>query len=148
MSIGHLFDRQPGLQLDFLPALDLDALLETVVAFANSEGGKIVVGADARGRVAAGGLQVEEAEGILETTLYRIRPPVRVEVETEELPQGTVLVFSVPRSDQLHSLEDGRVLARRGSENQVQVGADLALLVSGRGGGGLRARVGSRRRVR
>ncbi len=131
MSISHLLGRQSGLQLEFLPRLELEPLLETIVAFANSEGGQIVVGADASGRL-VGGVQAEHADDVLRAALTGVRPPLRVEVEPYELPQGTVLVFQAPRTGDLHSLSDGRVLARRGASNEVLTGDDLALLAAGR----------------
>ncbi|MCO6450515.1 MAG: putative DNA binding domain-containing protein [Caldilineales bacterium] len=134
MAITQLLQRQPGLQLDFQGVLDPNPILETIVSFANSEGGQIVVGANASGRV-TGGIVVEDIENLLQMSLYRIRPPLRVEVETFELPQGTVLVLNVPRSNELHSLIDGRVLARRGNQNVLQTGTDLTSLVSSRAGG-------------
>lgn len=134
MTLSQFFGRQPGLQLEFLPGLDLEPLLQTIVAFANSEGGQIVVGADASGRL-TGGLQVEDANDVLRAAMMQILPPLRVEVEPYELPQGTVLVFTAPRTGDLHSLVDGRVLARRGSSNQLLAGDDLALLAASRSSG-------------
>lgn len=131
MSLSQLLDRQPGLRLDFQPGGEADAILETIVAFANAEGGQIVVGANAAGHV-SGDLQAEDAEDILQMALYNVRPPLRLEAETHELAGGTVLVLQVPRSNELHSLADGRVLARRGSENQVQTGVELTLLAAAR----------------
>ncbi len=134
MTLSQFFGRQPGLQLEFLPGLDLEPLLQTIVAFANSEGGQIVVGADASGRL-TGGLQVEDANDVMRAAMMQILPPLRVEVEPYELPQGTVLVFTAPRTGDLHSLVDGRVLARRGSSNQLLAGDDLALLAASRSSG-------------
>lgn len=134
MTVSQLFNRQPGLRLAFSPELDTDTILETITAFANSEGGQIVVGADRQGR-AHGGLQIEDADDILNLALREVRPPIRVDIKSYELPQGTILVFDVPRSTELHTLADGRVLARRGSENQVLTGPDLTLLAAGRATG-------------
>ncbi len=134
MSLSHLFQRQPGLRLAFVPHLHPQTILETIVAFANSEGGQVVVGADANGR-AYGGLQIEDADDIINMALREARPPIRVDIKSYEMPQGTILVFDVPRSSELHTLQDGRVLARRGSENQVLTGADLTLVAAGRATG-------------
>lgn len=131
MSISQLFDRQPGPRLEFHPQLDPDLILDTIVAFANSEGGQIVVGADEHGRVTRG-MQVEDADGLVQTALTEVRPPILVEVETHEKLQGTVLVIKTPRSSELHTLADGRVLVRRGVENVLLTGKELALTASGR----------------
>lgn len=134
MTLSQLFKRQPGLRLAFLPELDARAILETIVAFANSEGGQIVVGADASGR-AHGGLQIEDADDIVNLALREARPPIRIDIKSYELPQGTILVFDVPRSSELHTLADGRVLARRGSENQLLTGPALTMVAAGRATG-------------
>jgi len=134
MTLSYLLTRKPGLQLAFFPSLDPDGVLETIVAFANTEGGDIVVGADAGGRVYRG-MQAEDAEDIVGMAIAQVRPPVQVEAETYELPQGAVLVFHVPRSIELHSLPDGRVLARRGAENRVLTGQELTLAAVGRATG-------------
>lgn len=131
MPLSHLLDRQPGLQLDFQPLADPDAILETIVAFANAEGGQIVVGVDAAGQV-SGGLQAEDADDLLQKALFDMRPPLRIEANAHELPEGMVLVLTVPRSPDLHTLGDGRVLARRGSENEVQTGPELTMLATAR----------------
>ena len=134
MSLSYLFTRKPGLQLAFYPQLDPDAVLETIVAFANTEGGDLVVGADENGHVWAG-MQAEDAEDIVNMAITQVRPPVQVEAETYELPRGTVLVFHTPRSPELHSLPDGRVLVRRGAENRALTGQDLTLAAVGRATG-------------
>ncbi|NOZ51346.1 MAG: hypothetical protein GXP37_15080 [Chloroflexi bacterium] len=134
MTLSQLFKRQPGLRLAFLPELDARAILETIVAFANSEGGQIVVGADASGR-AHGGLQIEDADDVVNLALREARPPIRINIKSYELPQGTILVFDVPRSSELHTLADGRVLARRGSENQLLTGPALTMVAAGRATG-------------
>ena len=134
MSLSYLFTRKPGLQLAFFSDLDPDQVLETIVAFANTEGGDIVVGADAQGRVTRG-LQAEDAEDIATLAVTQVRPPLQVEAETYELPQGLVLVFHVPRSPELHTLPDGRVLSRRGTENRTLTGQELTLAAVGRATG-------------
>jgi len=134
MTLSYLFERKPGLQLAFFPAFDPDSMLATIVAFANTEGGDLVVGADENGHVRAG-MQVEDAEDIVSMAITQVRPPIQVEVETYELPRGTVLVFHTARSSELHSLPDGRVLARRGSKNRMLTGQDLTMAAVGRATG-------------
>ena len=133
MSISQLFERPAGLQLEFFGELNADAILETMVAFANSEGGQIVVGA-VRGR-ASGAVQAEDADDVIGRALREVQPPLLVEAKPYELAQGTVLVFTVPRSTEMHSLSDGRVFARRGSANQLLTGQELSMAASGRTGG-------------
>ncbi len=131
MSISQLFDRQPGPRLEFHPELNPDLILDTIVAFANTEGGQIVVGADELGRVTRG-MQVEDADGLVRMALMDVRPPILIEVDTHEKLQGTVLVIKTPRSGELHTLVDGRVLVRRSTENVLLTGKELTLAATGR----------------
>ncbi len=134
MMLQPLLEKPRGSQLEFLARVSPEPLLETIVAFANSEGGQIVLGVDEHGQV-HGGVSAEQVEALLHQIEGQVRPPVRVEMSTYELPPGTVVVLRVPRTGELHSLSDGRVLARRGSHNELQIGSRLALLAAGRATG-------------
>ncbi|NUQ38976.1 MAG: putative DNA binding domain-containing protein [Caldilineales bacterium] len=131
MPLSHLLSRRPGLSLDFQAELDADAILETVVAFANSEGGQLVVGMDAQGHI-RGGVQAEDADDLLRMALTAVHPPLRLEAETLTLPQGVVLVLQTPRSADLHTLADGRAPARRGAGNSILTGSELAIMAAAR----------------
>lgn len=131
MPLSHLLNRQPGLRLDFQAAVDAAAILETLVAFANNEGGQIVVGMDAQGRI-GGGVQAEDADDLLQMALTAVHPPLPVEAEMVTLPQGMALILQTPRSSELHSLADGRTPARRGAANVFLTGPELALIAAAR----------------
>ena len=75
---------------------------------------------------------MEDAEGLVRMALVDVRPPILVEVDTHEKLQGTVLVIKTPRSSELHTFVDGRVLVRRGSENMLLTGKELTLAASAR----------------
>jgi ATP-dependent DNA helicase RecG len=121
--------RGPGALLEYLPGADADALAETLVAFANADGGTILVGVDAEGR-ATGQAYAEEVEGALRAAERRVRPPVQTGWEQMEAEGGSVVAISVPRSPAMHALADGRVLIRVGAENRPLSGEEIQQLAS------------------
>lgn len=114
--LSNLLARGPNQTTAFLPDPNVETLAETLVAFANADGGSILVGITAEGAV-VGDVLGEDIEGLLAQALGLCRPPVATEWGQAELPQGTVVHINVARSPELHSLADGRVLTRHGTEN-------------------------------
>ncbi len=134
LSLSNWAERQPGQTLEFMPDLDVDELAEVLVAFANSDGGTIVVGADSAGRIQSG-LAVEDVQDVLRLALGQGRPVVRTEWQQSETDGGTVVVIHVPRSSELHSLEDGRVLVRSGLQNRPLGGSQILHLAATKSSG-------------
>src|SRR5258707_6659039 len=86
-----------------------DSLAEHIAAFANSDGGTVIVGADEKGHITQG-LYQDEIEGTLRAASRKCRPIIPVAWEQMEAPSGAVFAITVARSPELHSLDDGRVL--------------------------------------
>ena len=105
-----------GQQVAYLPHFDPEAIAEHLAAFANADGGTLVLGMGADGKL--GDIRVEEdAADALQSALRLCRPPVRTDWSHQEMAGGTVVVLNVARGMELHSLWDGRVMVRRGREN-------------------------------
>ena len=64
MSLATILRRGVGLQLEVMTEPSAGALAETLVAFANGDGGTVLLGALPDGQV-TGDLQVEDAESLL-----------------------------------------------------------------------------------
>ena len=106
--------------------LSADGLAETLVAFANGDGGTVLLGATPTGRSPAS-LQIEDAESLLRAALAQCRPLVRTEWEPFEDRAGCGGRIHVPRSTELHSLADGRVLVRSHEGNELLDGGKISI---------------------
>lgn len=104
-----------------------------MVAFANGDGGTILLGLDAEGRP-ADKILPEELEAAVRQAASLTVPPVRAMLE----PAGegaTLLAVRVPRSVDMHSLHDGRVLVRAGTENRLLRGDAIRQLAASKAAG-------------
>ena len=134
MLTTALIKRGPGLLLEFMPEADADALAECLVAFANTDGGNILIGLDLDGQY-AGPLYAEEVEGALHAAERQCRPPIPVGWDEVELDTGKVIAIRVARSAELHAMADGRVLVRRGAENRPLGGEEIRHLAATKSAG-------------
>ena len=149
-----------GPRLAFVQAADADLIAENMVAFANTEGGTIIVGLQADGtpsNTPANGFEIEKALRHADD-LYN--PPVVIEKwgeialrsaepPADSLPdrggnggaghafsaRASAYAIQVPRSTELHALADGRVLIRSGSVNRPLGGQEIQRLASAKNTG-------------
>jgi len=123
-----------GQLVALLPEADVDELAETLVAFANSDGGTIYIGV-AEGGIPTGHDFPEELSTVVEQSELRCRPPVLANWTQTEVAGKFVFVGHVTRSHELHSLDDGRVLVRAGVENRSLSGQEIVRVTSSRSTG-------------
>jgi len=123
-----------GQLVALLPEADADELAETLIAFANSDGGTIYIGV-AEGGVPTGYDFPEEINAVVEQSELRCRPPVLASWTQTEVAGRFVFVGHVTRSHELHSLDDGRVLVRAGVENRPLSGQQILQVASSRSTG-------------
>ncbi len=112
----------PGQLVEFLAEPIVDRLAETLVAFANGDGGTLIVGVDGHGKP-IGRLYPEDVEIALRTAETHCRPLIHTGWEQIDLMGTAVIAVRVARSSELHSLADGRVLIRIGAGN-MPLGGD------------------------
>jgi ATP-dependent DNA helicase RecG len=136
--ISNLLTRGPSQTTAFLPDPDPRTLAETLIAFANADGGIVLVGITAEGEI-TGDVLGEDVEGVLSRALGLCRPPVATEWGQEILPRGTIVQIGVARSPELHSLADGRVLIRHGAENRPLGGDAIRQLAATKSSGDFEA---------
>ncbi|MCB0133233.1 MAG: putative DNA binding domain-containing protein [Caldilineaceae bacterium] len=129
-----LLRQGPGPQLAFLREADPEAIAEILVAFANSEGGTVVLGIGADGEF--GDIYVEDdVESALQGALRLCNPPVKTEWQHEQVRGHTIVLLQTVRSHHVHTLVDGRVPLRRGSQTVPASGEDIAVLMASRPAG-------------
>jgi ATP-dependent DNA helicase RecG len=125
--LSRLLERGPGQSVGFVPSPNVEGLAQALVAFANGDGGTVLVGIDQDGR-ASSDVAPDDLEESLLAAQARCRPPVEVGWEQVETPIGTVVAIRIPRSPELHSLVDGRVLIRSGPDNKPLTGSEVRQL--------------------
>ncbi len=132
MTVSHaLLNQKASDQLAFFASDDPLPIAETLVAFANTGGGTLVLGMDDEGQL-AGFYGEEDAGDALQAALRLCKPAVRTEWDFQPLPGGGVTLLRVERGSSLHSLSDGRVLVRRGPANDILTGEELDHLATSR----------------
>jgi ATP-dependent DNA helicase RecG len=120
-STRSLLRQQPGLTLEFLPEVDAGRIAEIIAAFANTEGGTLVIGIDAAGNVGSR-LVDEEVDGALQMATRMCKPPVPTKWDQDQINGIDIIQLHVPKSSDAHLLLDGRMMIRRGHEN-LEVGS-------------------------
>lgn len=161
MSSDSLTKLAEGPRLAFIRDADAEAIAENLVAFANTEGGAIVVGANTDGSPAEGSLAKEEIESALRLADNLYNPPVVIDgfeaIHLRSIGGGIaqpgnvggnvgnnstgderpIPAYSirVPRSTELHALADGRVLIRSGEVNRPLGGQEILRLASAKNTG-------------
>ena len=124
-----MLKNKPGQRLAFLANADVETLAECLVAFANGDGGLIVLGLDEQGQPTES-IWEEEAEGSLREAASLCRPPVPSRWQPVETKQDTLVGINVPRSQELHTMYDGRVLIRSGNWNRPLAGDEVRTLAN------------------
>lgn len=153
MIYPELIKPGQGPRLAFLEKADPMTIAETLVAFANTEGGTLVLGLKDDGTFSNARIDTTRLEKALKEAEENCNPTVDVgnweelEVEEETKPAAksddaasngkviatkskTVYVLRIPRSIELHALADGRVLIRSGTKNRPLGGQEILRLAS------------------
>lgn len=132
--LSRMLERGPGQLTEFLVSPDVGDLAQALVAFANGDGGTILVGVTREGTVASD-VSPDDLEESLLAAQAECRPPVEVGWEQVETSRGAVIAIRVPRSPELHSLADGRVLIRAGREDKPLTGQEVRQLAATKSAG-------------
>ncbi|MDF1513549.1 MAG: ATP-binding protein [Anaerolineae bacterium] len=110
--------------VSLLAEADADVIAEHLVAFANADGGTLYIGANDAGKP-TGQVYPEDISDALEQAEVMCKPPVPVIWDQMEVSGAFVFVIRVHRSSDLHTLADGKILVRTGTENRVLTGTQV-----------------------
>jgi ATP-dependent DNA helicase RecG len=127
-------EKGPGQTIEFMQDQDADHLAKVLIAFANSDGGTVVIGVSPDGKI-DNSLMFDDVEDVLRMALARCRPGMRTEWQRSEVAGGEIAAIRVPRSTELHSLEDGRVIVRSGADNRPLTGDEIRHLAATKSSG-------------
>ncbi len=116
-DIKRILSQEEGIKIEFKKAKNSapKSLYETVVSFSNMDGGTIVLGADNDGTV----ISVEHSSvGQIQTDIVTalndrccINPPLYLQPEVFQHPDGVLIVLQIPVSSQVHD-HAGRIFIR------------------------------------
>lgn len=113
---GQFFDRKSA-------RIQPREMARHLIAFANADGGTIVLGLEDDGRITGLGPYAGNINALLQAGLDFCEPPIRVEHEylsctTAAGEQDRLLVLTVRQSDRLHARTDDRVFLRVGDQSR------------------------------
>ncbi len=126
-TIVQAFHDTPG-----PPRAKVKGLLKDVVAFANTNGGVLYVGASADPRQPIQGTEgaAELAEILRAEAARQIVPPVQVDIETLTREDKTVLVVTVPKGTETpYALDPGYIYLRQEGETALALRDEIVQLV-------------------
>ena len=141
-----LRERGSGQTMALVPEPAIELLAETLVAFANSDGGTLLIGLNENGQT-TGEAFPDDVEIAVQAAMRKCRPPVEGRWHEAEAQDGSIVAIIVNRSPVLHSLSDGRVLVRAGIENRPVSGDEIRQLAATKSTGDFEAELcpGARR---
>ena len=132
-ELQALIAKGEGTRLDFkrgVPPIKDLALM--VVCLANAQGGKLLLGVSDDGRIT--GCASYNIPDLLSGIYRATDPPIAVDIEPVDTPNGAVLVVSVPRTAFVHGTTGGVFQRRVGRECLPMSAADVLAFQSERGG--------------
>lgn len=92
-------------------------VIESLVAFANTSGGRVLIGVTDRGRVVGVSDPDKVVESVLSACREAVSPPLSPLVDTLKRPEGVLVIAQVEPTGRMH-VKSGAVLVRHGRQTR------------------------------
>jgi ATP-dependent DNA helicase RecG len=102
-------------------------VIESLAAFANTSGGQVLIGVDARGQVVGLADAGRAVESVISACREAVNPPLAPQVETFKLPEGVLVVASVQATGRMHA-KSGAVFIRHGRQTRRATSEEIRIL--------------------
>lgn len=106
------------------------SLAQTLVAFANSDGGDIYLGVSDAGALIGVRVDTISLDRILNAARELCNPSIEITLHTVVCDQKKIIHIHVDKSPMLHSLSNGMIYVRVGSQDKRILGEDIAKLAT------------------
>jgi len=133
INVEEILGKEEGQTLEFKRKMPRSVQLASAIcAFANADGGTIVIGIDDKGAALGLGEESQDFESVMEKVRGLCLPPVPIEVQQFSYKSKEIGFIVVPRSSFVHSTRDGRYLIRVGSSNRPLTPNEILPLLQSR----------------
>lgn len=95
---------------------DTRHIVSNLVAFANTNGGKLIIGIDENQRI-VGIDNIEHARRVINKAANTVSPPLKINIQTLEVKGKKVLVVEIPKGDKSPYFTGDRAWQRVGASN-------------------------------
>lgn len=105
---------------------------ETLSAFANADGGTLLLGVDDDGNISGVDFPEDKINIIIDAPKNQVKPALRIDIDKASFHGKTIFVFIVNWMPDVYQLSDGRYLLRIGDSNMPFPAEQIELLKSGK----------------
>jgi ATP-dependent DNA helicase RecG len=102
-------------------------LVESLVAFANTAGGRVLIGVNDRGRIVGLPNADQTIESVLSACREAVSPPLTPIVEMIRQPEGTIVIVQVNPTGRMH-VKSGAVFIRHGRQTRRATAEEIRQL--------------------
>ena len=133
INVEEILGKEEGQALEFKGKMPRPIQLASAIcAFANADGGIIIIGINDKGEALGVGEESQDFERVIEKVRGLCLPPIPIEAQQFSYKSKEIVVIVVPRSSFVHSTRDGRYLIRVGSSNRSLTPNEILPLLQSR----------------
>jgi len=111
-----------------------EALSKEIVAFANSNGGSLLIGVEDDGKIAGVSEKKNWEEWVANITRNNIIPSINIHTSEVKIQDRKLIVLTIPKGlDRPYQILDGKYYIRVGSTNRIATKSELLRLFQASG---------------